>query len=433
VFSDAERPTRVQVEQDRALRAYVRHQVYPYSVFNRSRLTAAGMGPHGVRGAADLRRVAPVAWTDIGDGADLMLRPQRSTITRLGSPGLAFRVLFATVLGRREALNREIVDPIYRPILWLIQNGVPVGLSANDLDRLSEIGRRWLEAAGVRTADLVASLIPAGPHLDYWQLAAATRRAGVPAAFLEPAPALEDLVRLRPTVLAGRPGDLLALAQQATSRGSTALSAVHTVLATGEPLDDSARISLGRLMGTTVTILGAWAPPGVRAMWAQCRGGEGYHTWPAAEIVDVVDPTSLEPVPAGTEGEVVWSALGWAGTVVLRLRTGVRAALDDTTCTACQRTTPRVVLHALVAEYVPILDAHPGVSSWQGEMSRRNGSEEFVVYFTPSRPGHPGRLVRDLDLALQRVRPATQFVVLSADELDRRLAENGYNRVIDRR
>ncbi len=436
MFGDAERPSRLRAEQDQALRAYVRRQVYPYSAFNRTRLSGAGIGPLGIRTAADLRRVPPVSWAEVGDGADLLLRPRRTTITRLGSAGLAFRVLFATLLGRRQNFERTVIEPVYRPILWLIQQGVPVGLTANDLDRLSEIGRRWLEASGVSRVDVVASVIPAGPHLDYWQLVAATRRAGVAAAFLEPDPEIEDVARIRPTVLAGRPADVLALAQRGIQTDPAAFGALRTVLLTGELTDDATRHAIQRQLSRKAVVLAAWAPPGVRAMWAECRGGQGFHTWPATEILEVLDPVTLEPTPPGAPGEIVWSALGWAGTVVLRLRTGVRASRHDTMCPACRRTTPRIVpllTTPSVSTFAPILDAHPGVAAWQGELTRRNGSEELIVFLTPARPGHPGRLVRDLDRQLQPTQPAAQFVVLSADDLERRLADHGYNHVVDKR
>jgi phenylacetate-coenzyme A ligase PaaK-like adenylate-forming protein len=436
VFDDTEPPSRLRAEQDAAVRAYVSRQVYPYSTFNRTRLSASGFGPLGIRSTNDLRAVPPVSWSEVGDGVDLLLRPHRTTITKLGSTSMTFRLLLSSLVGRRERFERNWIDPVYRPIHWLVQQGVPVGVTANDLERMSEIGRRWLEAAGVARSDVIASVIPAGPHLDFWQLATGARRGGVPVAFLEVRPDPEDVARLRPTVLAGRPNDVLETAVRAREYGPAVLGGVHTVLLTGELPEEGAGQSIQRQIGREVRVLSAWAPPGVRAMWAACKGATGLHTWPAADIIDVVDPVTLEPQPPGAVGEIVWSALGWAGSVVLRLRTGVKATIDIDACPACRRTTPRILPAAVapaVATFAPVLDAHPGVSAWQGELSQRNGDEELVIFIAPSRPGHPGRLVRELDEKLKTGQAATQFIVLTAAEINRRIEQNGHNQIVDRR
>jgi hypothetical protein len=254
----------------------------------------------------------------------------------------------------------------------------------------------------------------------------ATRRSGVAAVFLPTAPTERDLAHLQPTVLAGRPADLVALLSGPAIRE---LGAVRTVLITGEVPDVATRAKIVRLLGHATSVIAAWSPPGVRAMWAECSGGTGFHTWPAAEIVEIVNPKTFEPVEPGEPGELVWSALGWAGTVVLRLRTGVRAKLDEATCPSCKRTSPRVIPVAAIAPFAPVLDSHPGVAAWQGELSRRNGSEELVVYLAPSRPGHPGRLIRELDEQLEPTH-AVQFIVLSPEAIARRLAEHDNETVV---
>ena len=79
----------------------------------------------------------------------------------------------------------------------------------------------------------------------------------------------------------------------------------------------------------------AWAPPGARALWSECRGGgAGYHTAPDTELVET---------DRGT-GELLWSAIGWKGSVFLRLATRMRANIDESPCPRCRRTTPRVLL-----------------------------------------------------------------------------------------
>jgi hypothetical protein len=46
------------------------------------------------------------------------------------------------------------------------------------------------------------------------------------------------------------------------------------------------------------------------------------------------------------DDEIVWTANGWAGTVFVRLRTGVIASLDHRPCPGCGRSTPRVLVDA---------------------------------------------------------------------------------------
>ncbi len=315
------------------------------------------------REVADLRAVEPVAWNDIGDGADAVLRPNRTTITRLGSPALAFRVLFATLLGRRHTLNRTIIDPIYRPILWLFQQGVPMGVSANDLERLSELGRRWIEAAGIRSGDTLASILPPGKDLDYWQLVAATRRAGVPAAFLSPQPSVEALARLRPAVLAGRPGDLLAAVEQAQPHTS-ALANLHTVLATGELIDDS---DAPRSPGPSVPMSRCWrrGRPSACAPCGRSAGdGKGFHTWPAAEDRSTwwTRVRSSRCLPARRARS---SGRRWDGPAPSCFGCAPASALSSRRrpCPSCGRTTPRVVPVATVAtvraEYSTGIPASP--------------------------------------------------------------------------
>src|SRR5204862_6936705 len=103
-----------------------------------------------------------------------------------------------------------------------------------------------------------------------------------------------DISRLGPTVIAGRPPDLLALADR--------LPPVRTVLAVGESMDEAATAKLRAGLTEGTRLVAAWAPPGVRTAWTECAGGDGLHTWPDSEYVEAVDPLSGVPVTDGGEG-----------------------------------------------------------------------------------------------------------------------------------
>ena len=428
MLGDRERPARIRSEQDRDLARYLQRQVLAYSAHYRPILERVARD-QPIKRRGDLRHLPLTTFGDVGDGRDIVLRPDYDTISRYGGLELSARLMWSRALGRVEHLGRTVIDPAYKPVHWLLEDGVPLGLSVADLDRLSEIGRRWLETAGLVPSDVVVSILPPGPYLPFWELALAARRAGLSSVFLEPSADAAAIGALRPTVLAGAPTDLMRLLQEAEGRGAAeGLAGLRTILAAGEPLDDETRSQLRRLAGSgEVAVVNAWAPLGVRSLWVECRGNEGLHTSPSAEVLEVVD------------GEVVWTALGWTGSVLLRLRTGVHGTVDERPCPACGRTSPRVrvgsVEEAAVPVYEPahgfarVLEDHPGVEVWQAELRSVDGRDELIVFLSPRGDGHPGPVLRELVEHMD----VTQFVILSRDDLDRRLDAFDGVQVVDSR
>ena len=432
MIGDFERPARRRVAQDRALALYLRNEVAPFSPRYGASLQATPVtGADGLAGVLPLTRVESLTPEDT---TDLVLHPMGESIAAHGSRGLRLRLRLAKWTRRVGAFNRTVVDPAYKPVHWLLAEGrMPFGYTATDVELLADIGRHQLDLAGVGPNDVLVGVLPPGPTVGFWQLSLGARRAGVPSLFLPaaPEPSPEDVARLRPNVLAGRPSDLVALLEAGRAAGLS-FASLHTLLAIGMPLDSAMRTRLAHLGGTVTrdaTVVAAWAPPGVRAMWAECRGGVDVHTWPAAEVLELVDPLTGE-VTARADGEVVYTPLGWHGTVVLRLRTGVYASLDDAPCVACGRTSPRVRLVPFLPPFVAVLDEHPEVDLWQAELRTVDGAEELVVFLTPRVSGaHPGRLLRELDRHLS----VTQFVVLERRALSARLRRSGDARGVDLR
>jgi hypothetical protein len=427
VIGEFEGPARLRLGQDRALARYLRTIVAPFSPFHGDVLRAQPP----VTGRAGLAALPLTRLEEVADPAALVLRPTAASIA--ASPDRRIRALWwwARVRRRTAAFNREHVEPAFKPIHWL-SDPIPLGYTAEDLERLAEAGRTMLEMAGVTPADVLVSVYPPGPHLGFWQLQLGARRAGVAALLLGPVPPTPDEVaRLRPTVLAGRGDDLLQLLEAGRASGYS-FAGLTTLLVIGEPVDPSLRARLaeaGRSSNGPVAVVAAWAPPGVRALWSECRDGIDVHTWPATEVVELVDPSSGEPVAPGGDGEVVWTPVGWKGSVVLRLRTGVNGCLDDTPCVSCGRTSPRIRVVHHRPPFARFLDEHPEVDGWQAELRTTGGAEELIVFLATSAAGHPGRLLRELDRQLS----VTQFVVLDRPVLDERIARTGGADVIDLR
>lgn len=400
--------------RDKTVSRYLRSEVAAHSPAQRDRLTAAS-GGSVPRTAEELARVRPIAIGDVKDPASIVLRPPWPR----GS-------------GKRATKATRELELRYKPVHWVVQAGIPIGSSVADLERLARMGSRWLAGAGVRKDDVVLGFLPAGPHLPYWQLVLGARELGVSAFHLPPVPRPSDAARLLPTVVVGRPGDLNRLldADHSGDPGTDWRSRVRLVIAAGDPLDDGLRAKLQSLLtARNATVVSAWAPPGVRALWWECKGGLDFHTWPEAEVVQIVDPLSGAQVPPGADGEVVWTALGWFGSVLVRLRTGVFGALDPDPCPACGQPGPRLSVSSGEPSFLRVLDRHNGVVSWQAELRVVEGYEELLVFLSPAPGAQLPQLLADLDADLG----ATQYVVLSARQLDDRLADHEDQRVVDLR
>jgi phenylacetate-CoA ligase len=73
----------------------------------------------------------------------------------------------------------------------------------------------------------------------------------------------------------------------------------------------------------------------------ECTKKEGMHLWEDAFIMEVIDPVTLEPVPDGQEGELVFTTINRRAMPILRYRTKDLAFVYPEQC-ACGRTHRRI-------------------------------------------------------------------------------------------
>ncbi|HUR76369.1 MAG TPA: hypothetical protein VMZ22_00340 [Acidimicrobiales bacterium] len=303
--------------RDRVVAGYLRRELYPHTEAGRARIDAAPITGGRVRSLAELRAIAPVELADVGDGREYLVQPTRRDLLRHGKPTMRLRTAWASTWGRWDAYVAAI-EPRYRPVHFFTADHVPVGAAAADLVRLAGLGAHWLAALGVGSHDRIALVGGLSAAIEPWQLSGGTRRAGISLAVLDdPAGAARHAV----SVVAGSEDAVAAALSNGVWPG------LRIALVLGDSRDDVDR-RLAKLGATNdVAVRHAWAPPGTRSVWFECRGGHahGWHTTPAAEFVEIDD-----------HDEVLWTGLGWAGTVFLRLRTDLRAAqLLEGACGAC--------------------------------------------------------------------------------------------------
>ena len=465
---------------DRGLSRYVRRTVYPYSAHYRAVLDEVGLGAR-MRGRGDLGRMPPTDLREVREPGTLVLRPDLATIVRAGHRGLAARALAAKVLGGMHGFNRRVVEHHFKPVHWVVADGVPIGYAAADLKRLAARGRDWLEEAGIRRHDVLVSLVPAGATVGHWQLVLGCRRTGLSAIHLDPSTGPELVDRLAPSVLAGDPQQLVAVLAQARQSGH-ALANLRTILAVGDPLSGDLRAQLTSL-GGGAGVVAAWAPPGVRALWSECREGvdrsdpTGYHVW-SDDVLEVVGGWG----GGASSGELLWTGVGWRGSAVLRLRTYTSVTVAREPCPACGRTQARIVplapvprppareapapalrwepaagsrdgavaaidrprdgpdaavsasgldraaaaTPAAVTGAAAVLDGEAEVAAWQVEYRVVGDRHETIVVLAPTWGAPVVPLIRRLDRHLR----ATQFVVLTAEEVAARVDASGGRRIV---
>src|SRR5438105_12318756 len=175
---DQEKPKARQREQEEQLREYVAHHLYPYSPFYRRRFDTTGIAPRNVAGFDDLAKLEPTRWSDVtSEPVAFVLRPTERAIIRFGERKLVSAIARGKLRGKVSQVNRDVIDPAYKPIHWHFDGDVPVGYSSEDVERLCEAGRRMLHLAGLTRDDAIVDVTPVGPSLEICQLVDGARSA----------------------------------------------------------------------------------------------------------------------------------------------------------------------------------------------------------------------------------------------------------------
>ena len=169
-----------------------------------------------------------------------------------------------------------------------------------------------------------------------------------------------------------------------------------------EPWTDSMREQLEAQLGLTalnIYGLSEIVGPGVSA---ECpEGRDGLHVNEDHFLVEVIDPETAEPVPDGTEGELVFTTLTKRALPLLRYRTGDIASVTREPC-ACGRTLARMSavrgrrddmliirgVNLYPSQIEHVLLAVDGVAPhYQLEVTRPRSLDELTVHCEPAQAG----------------------------------------------
>lgn len=425
-----------------ALKAQVVDAVGPFSPFWRARLKALGKTASQVSSPDALSKVPAVGERDVcADGnpagaAALVLQAGESGWA-LHAEGPRLRKALANRLVRPGSY-RSVVEADTRPTSFVFAGlamRYPVASTRSDLDVVARAGARLWQVLGLTRDDVLVSALPLLPTASLQALQLGAVGAGSPALF--PGNEVDEVAKalqlVPATVLALPAGDAATTLDDLDEAGA-ALGSLTTVLLIGAPSEQERTDVTGALgrAGVRAQVAAAHAPEGHRLLWGECSPGNGLHTYPDLELVELVDPETGEATAGG--GEVVLTQLGLRGTALLRWRTGDLAdSVTTGACPGCGRTVPRVggVRRGALVPSLALrtgtrgvdlrgvaaaLDGRADVADWRVLVgpSPRDGADEVLVHVTP----HDGQDESDVAVAVARdVRNAagllpTQVVVV---------------------
>jgi phenylacetate-CoA ligase len=125
----------------------------------------------------------------------------------------------------------------------------------------------------------------------------------------------------------------------------------------------------------------------------ECPEQNGMHVWEDSYLLEVVDPQTLEPVPPGALGELVFTNLTRQGMPLIRYRSRDLASYDDRPC-PCGRTSRRISriqgrtddmiilkgVNIFPMQIEQVLLAMPEVyTNYLVELQRENFNDQMVV------------------------------------------------------
>jgi len=233
-----------------------------------------------------------------------------------------------------------------------------------------------------------------------------------------------------------------------------------------EPLSDSLREHIRQLA------LAVGAPPEVRVLqtygltesrWGfqECAEGSGIHLNPKFFLWELIDPQTHQPVTPGEPGVLVFSQIGWRGTVLVRFSTGdlVKGGMRWDRCQRCGYTFPRIFSPICRAEkdftklkgtrvdlslLVQVVRDTPGVRQFQVSLESEDSSQSFsrdllAIELCPEQNVSRQELKRVLIERIKQqieVSPDRIFFNDNEDDLDHRLFDKNHIKaeyLIDRR
>lgn len=333
---------------------------------------------------------------------DFILQPNEELIKKVYPKSELLKMLAKKIIGKNV---KEELEYEYKPVHTHFTTGrstnqIPFLYSRHDLDLLKETGRRLFQVVGATKEDIALNAFPYAPHLAFWLAFYAITGSGVlglqsgGGKILGTEKIMAAVEKMKATIFIAIPGYGYHLLREAAAKKKD-FSALKIFVGGGERLSPGLRAKLKELLGSLgakdTRILATYALTEAKTAWAQCNENSGYHLYPDLEFIELVDKDGKR-VKDGEKGEVVYTNLGWRGSMVIRYRTGdICDGIEYDPCQYCGRTVPRLKtniersseykefhLTKIKGELVnlnafySILNDFPEIAEWQVEIGKVN-------------------------------------------------------------
>lgn len=221
-----------------------------------------------------------------------------------------------------------------------------VGYTKNDVENWAEMVARAIAAAGGEPGGVLHNAYGYGLFTGGLGLHYGSERLGMATVPISGGNTERQILLIedfKPTVICGTPSYILNIVEtmERLGKNSKATSLKYGIFG-AEPWSEEMRFELEARLGIkAVDIYGLSEVmgPGVSI---ECHEAQnGLHIMEDHFIVEVIDPNTGEPVPDGTDGELVITSLTKEALPMIRYRTGDIASLHREPC-KCGRTTIRM-------------------------------------------------------------------------------------------
>ncbi len=217
---------------------------------------------------------------------------------------------------------------------------IVVGYTENDLEMWAECVARMLEGIGITENDIFQVAFGYGFFTGGFGLHAGIEKIGatvIPISSGNTALQIQTMIDFKATAICCTPSYAMYLAEEIEKAGVKDQLSLKVGVFGAEPWSESMRKEIEDKLGIKAydiyglsEILG----PGVSC---ECEYQSGMHVWEDNFIVEIIDPETLEVLPEGSTGELVFTTITKEGFPVIRYRTRDICSLDYSPC-KCGRT-----------------------------------------------------------------------------------------------